>query len=564
MLYQCLIIVLLGILFVSIDCQPVCRFAVNYENNDLLNNVTKQQEFIKSVVYWEGQFIQPFPCQSNNPSLNTTGYDNSTGMTLDGHRLTVENGLPLSAEGSAHLFTASSKECIHVALLARVLYGDPNAAIWLSPNHPTQAVNIAIEQLQAKINTYDLFNIRYPGFGMFIPWVNVRNGIIDPTQGFNTSTPALDNGQLMWAVYALVSALRKNYPNVLHKPMDKKYYTYYADDALFESDTTLLYRYELLQQRYIDNAIPVFYDGQGRFRAVTMIKDIHAPYVTKDNYYTIPNCGDPCYLDDPYEGELFTVYAYLFSDWSSTGDDRNSLWLFKRKKLQSIQLNLPSSGGSITAQKGWWFSGHELWKLLFLPYADVEIAKRVFLNGERARTYYSYINNITGLFASVTGAATSDSANVPYLGASGIAELAFQPVQQTTVVTPYAAFPLILLDRGMGLVWYKNMIAAGKGQNCFGSTEGLNITGYDISPFVTWDTKQTTVAAMLGGAVDIVRNQMQLDNVYEPFVNVINREMSRVFTQLNGEDLPFKFPQPFPEQPGWDSCTTTSNVCLCK
>lgn len=81
---------------------------------------------------------------------------------------------------------------------------------------------------------------------------------------------------------------------------------------------------------------------------------------------------------------------------------------------------------AITVQKGYWFSSHEQWKYLELPYFEVEINRRyrffrslrsyftflsfessfdslwyrVFLNGEKVRTIHSKENNIPGIATS--------------------------------------------------------------------------------------------------------------------------------------------------------------------
>ena len=52
------------------------------------------------------------------------------------------------------------------------------------------------------------------------------------------------------------------------------------------------------------------------------------------------------------------------------------------------------------------------------------------------------------------------------------------------------------------------MIISNGGQTAYGSVEGLNITGSSIAPFLTWDTKMTTVIAMLGGLTPNVKERM--------------------------------------------------------
>ena len=90
----------------------------------------------------------------------------------------------------------------------------------------------------------------------------------------------------------------------------------------------------------------------------------------------------------------------------------------------SKRLPINRSSHNITVQRGFWFSSHEQWKvgcrmaflqifafgrrphpkhhsqLLFLPYRDSSVAKRIFDNCERARTHYSVQNKVRASFFS--------------------------------------------------------------------------------------------------------------------------------------------------------------------
>lgn len=63
----------------------------------------------------------------------------------------------------------------------------------------------------------------------------------------------------------------------------------------------------------------------------------------------------PCYLDDPYEGELMVWLLEFFGTLDKNEID--SIWKLKRGKLQSVEY--PTPMGPITCQRGWWFSSHE-------------------------------------------------------------------------------------------------------------------------------------------------------------------------------------------------------------
>ncbi len=146
--------------------------------------------------------------------------------------------------------------------------------------------------------------------------------------------PSLDNGQLVWSIVAVIDVLKN------------------------AKETTLAARYEKYLQILIDNSLTVFYESEGRIRTVTLINDTKAP-CTRSNYKDSPCFGDPCYLDDPYEGELMAFFMDLYSDWSKdyTIAEREKIWTFKRKKLVSIDYVTPQ--GNITVEKGWWYSSHE-------------------------------------------------------------------------------------------------------------------------------------------------------------------------------------------------------------
>lgn len=83
------------------------------------------------------------------------------------------------------------------------------------------------------------------------------------------------------------------------------------------------------------NSVKIFYEGAGKIRSVSAIPDITKS--VDENVYTMPegsNCtvfDNPCYLDDPYEGELFAVMMYLYSPLSP--QDKESIWMAKRAKL---------------------------------------------------------------------------------------------------------------------------------------------------------------------------------------------------------------------------------------
>ena len=87
----------------------------------------------------------------------------------------------------------------------------------------------------------------------------------------------------------------------------------------------------------------------------------------------------------------------LYGTWPNPSE-RELIWIDKRAKLQAVEYttnqgtnpgNVSVSDhvliviiptGPITVQKGWWFSAHEQWKYLELPYNDVPINRRFVLH----------------------------------------------------------------------------------------------------------------------------------------------------------------------------------------
>lgn len=78
----------------------------------------------------------------------------------------------------------------------------------------------------------------------------------------------------------------------------------------------------------------------------------------------------------------------------------------------------------------------------------------------------------------------------------------------------------------------------------YGSTESERIDGTAISSFVSWDSKITTVNALLGGVYSIVGRKMRKEGIYDEFIDVASREYGRVFGHgsLQGEDVPLCLP----------------------
>lgn len=181
-----------------------------------------------------------------------------------------------------HNFTATSKEALHLAMLALSVNGHRLAKIFVNP---TEAIRI----LDRKMNTYQKWNRTYPGFGGYLPWVGVNKGVISPSKSWESRVPSLDNGEWVWSIYATALTLKNSgrAPELAKKYMD--YFQYLASTSVM-----------------------MFYNGKGLVRAEAKILDPYAMPSPTNYENNVANY----FLDDPYEGkpshDVLLLYLYLF------------------------------------------------------------------------------------------------------------------------------------------------------------------------------------------------------------------------------------------------------------
>lgn len=465
------------------DGRPSCRFAPLFDEQALLRD---PESLINDIFHWEGRFIQP-----------GVGYNAANGMTYDGTLLDQTTGFELPNAAGRHNFSAASKEALHVMVLAHAVSDNAAAARLVSAGEEGLASEIAFRLLSQKLDTYLAFNASYSGFGGFLPWYNNTFSSIEPTSDWVDRVPALDNGELVWAVYAAVEALLS-----CGRPHFRE----------------LGYRWQQWLDYTAAHAAKLFYRGEGVVCAVTTLNQSLSPADPAQNY----TCEGADVLNDPYEGELFAWWLYFFGGLPAK--DKEAIWVAKRPKLESVEYHM-GDVGPITVQKGFWFSSHEQWKVLEMPYYDVDIVKRVYTNAERARSCNSVINGIPGMYASVNNVTNVTTGEIiGYISNAGIPSISNQTEQELDVITPYAVFPTLLVEgehgRAVGMAWWWNMVQGKKMQNPYGSTESERVDGTAVSSFVSWDSKITTVTALLGGVGDFVRTKMKRDRIYREFLSV--------------------------------------------
>ncbi|KAF9479545.1 hypothetical protein BDN70DRAFT_983632 [Pholiota conissans] len=195
--------------------------------------------------------------------------------------------------------------------------------------------------------------------------------------------------------------------------------------------------------------------------------------------------------------------------------------------------------------QGFWFSAHENWVWMQLPYTDIPLLRNIYANAERARTCNSKATQNPGMFASINNSTDSNGQIIGYISNAGIPQIANQTIQELDVITPYSTMNTMIVNKTIGLAWWHNMVVAKRMQNIYGSSESTRIDGTATSAFVSWDSKVTTINGILGGVTSLVREKMKSDDVYNTFIAVAEGEYERVFGKvaLKGTDAPFCLPE---------------------
>mmetsp|Transcript_23573 Transcript_23573/g.42586 ORF Transcript_23573/g.42586 Transcript_23573/m.42586 type:complete len:639 (+) Transcript_23573:53-1969(+) len=507
-----------------------------------------QRSFVENALAAERQFF----------AAPNVSFDAVSGMTYDGRNLEDTSLEPIEIRAAS----APSKESIQLSLLALSLQTEEEAGELAALQPLVYSQEEALDLLEKKVSTMEDFDRRYPSFGGFLPWFCARGtfangacrGLDDPlgpleaAKGWETSMPGLDNGQMAWATAALVRVLKQ------HALADG------AGDRL----SRLAQRWEQRLQRMKASAVNLFYNGlgSGTVRALTWMTNLSVDAALgPENAYT----ESPYILDDAFEGELMVLFMELFGNWSGYPNEgqaeRDLIWEHKKSRVGRATFRMPD-GENLTVQRGFWFSSHEQWKILQMPYLAIPQVRKVFANGELARLTYSFSESIPGLFASVSAPGTLCAPD-NYCSATGIESIAGEPVTENFVVTPYAAFPSILVDRGAGLAWYNYMLSLPGMQSPYGSLESSNAQEPGVKTILTWDAKATTVLAMLGGTGDLIGRVMDEANATSKFVDRVGGMYDAVFEDVNGSSAlplpPTALPLAF--QGAWQGWSNTSCGC---
>jgi hypothetical protein len=468
--------------------------------------VAQDDQYIDEFLQKESGFIKP-----------DIGVNRTTAMTHDGMELNPSTLLPLN---EPRKFSAASKESLHLNLLAKAILDDHRAKLLIAADS-SSATDDVLDTLTKKITSYEQFDANYPAFGGFLPWFiseDRGSGIsVYPLGDWEDRLPALDNGQLAFSIYLVYKALYKAGYNELAVRYQQRF------QLMVKYAKTIFYD----PQRKVISGVSRFVDNNGAVNSALAPEQL--TYV-KDSYALI----------DPFEGELMTVFMSLFSK-DLTDIEVQSIWA---NKIINTRQYTSESQETITVIEGWAFSSHEQWKYLILPYLDLASVRGLYLNGEKVRADYSNRNDFRGFFASV------HNFSLEYLSLLGVPSVASETNVGNQVIAPYATFPMLLSDHfngtNTGLNWLKNVLAYDSLSGVLGAIESYDTDTFAIAPILTWDGKVLTSFAIMKGVVDEMREFLLDDQLYLPFISLVETEYEKIGDVVEGLELDIAEPKNTP------------------
>ena len=500
----------------GIGAEPISfRFSQSFNTDELLTNSIRRADFVYSLMSSLGNgFHQP-----------GVAYHSVLGTTFDGGRFDFFSGRPLGVRKN---ITAGSKEAIHLSILSACVASNHLARLFVSPDNTNAAPTIATNLIVRKLDAWDDFDQRYPGFGHWLPWMTYQEDRLVPAQNAESASqtwtnrlPALDNGEFVVALLQLEGDLR---------------------DAGYASLA------DRVAGRVADmqsNAVAMFIEpGTNLIRGVVRVAHPELPPTDALQNYSHDDTDTKFFCNDPYEGELMALFLDLFGNWPVL-TNREALW-----EKQRVATNYVVGGTNVTVQQGYHFSSHEEWGFLQWPYMDVPLAAAVFRNGQVARTQFSATSGIPGLLAACHAPLTGNQELV-YTNTPGIPQLA-QPNQSTNtitnVVTAYGAFPVILADQAVGLTWLDVMLDASKGQAVLGIPDSLAVDGSGVAPVATWDVNGLVALSLIVGTrieqagEHPLRRHLVRHGVYDRATMLISNEYAEAFVAFQETTVPLARP----------------------
>lgn len=375
----------------------------------------------------------------------SVGVDAKTGMPYDHVRIRLKENL-LSEVGN---YTAASKLSLLIPYLIKIIQKKPEF------QHASIQAEEAKALLKKNLETILSYIEKYPDYGGFLPWVDIRpNGTIAPA---NTKMPSLDNGQLTWALAAVVAAFEDSAAEDLN-------------ELASLASTILSY------QNYWK-----FYDPEKKLLHGTIQVDplTHTWYGDKTYY-----------LNDMFEGTLAVLWGVLNQQIPEDA------W---------YNLAIPTTEYStqnreeITTLAGFRASFHEHWALGFLPLMDSALGP-LYQNYLYIQTDYARRHHMPGFLSTAY-----DPKGI--YRQMGVPEVAYNPVDRDDVSVFFATAMSMLISPEIGASWLVNFYHLKKFVSPYGALESVGRDGY--SDIFTADAKGMTLLAVSGGVIGEIEKYLK-------------------------------------------------------
>lgn len=386
----------------------------------------------------ESQYFQP-----------GVGLDPLTGMPFDHIRVRLKSGM-LGEMGN---YTAASKLSLSIPFLLKVIQRRPEfRKVKMKPD---EAEKILKRTLQTLLKyTHD-----YPDYEGFLPWVDIRpNGTIAPA---NTKVPSLDNGQMTWALAAVVAGLENS-------------------SSAGQREIAALAAKILSIQNYRK-----FYDEKAGLLNGTIQKDPVSGEWVRDQTY---------FIDDMFEGILAVLWGVL------NGQVPEEAWY--NLKIPTVDY-ITENGEKATTFKGFRASFHEHWALGYLPVMDSSLSQ-LYRNYLYVQSDYANKRGLPGFLSTAYDACGT-------YRQMGIPEISQNPVDRSDVSVVFATAMAMLISPRVGAAWLKKIYTFQNVVNRFGAVESVGTDGY--ADIFTADAKGMTLLAASGGVINETRDYLMSRSV---------------------------------------------------
>lgn len=454
------------------------RFPFNYTTDAVLNDAATARAFVLDYIDHEKPFFHLARCHLSGLAFDGVDLDPKTREVIGPRRT-----------------TAPSKECLDLAVLVKVLEGDALAQRFCSPKE-------AIAILERKLGTYERFDMHYPGYGGFMPWVYVDDeGEVAPAdEVWMNRLPSLDNGEWLFAQLAVERSLRK------------------------AGETALADRYAQRLDKLRHSARTVFFDEeQCAVRGETIISNVRDPNAT----YTTGGIVKGTH--GVHEGVMSLYFVSLYAKPPLSDEQVTRIWNMTRMD------RVEAKNG--TTWQGFWGSSHEEWEYAIMPKRDHGGYDQLFNIRQEIRTHDAVERGRPGLNASINSPAAGPQNQPnppPYAADHGIPSIALENVTDYPFYAVYGVFPVLLAQADSakgreGLAWLLNGLRAPNAVTSIGGGESVSSDGTAAAPMKTVDGSFLNWLGLMGGLAPEMRERLKDDGVYDTFMKLIAHEYNETF-----------------------------------